>query len=255
MRPHVHAVDVELAAGHVVEARDEVDERGLAAAGAADDGRRHARLDHQRDAAQDRVLGARVAELDVAEGERAAAGRRRRGDLGVVDRGLGPEDLLDPAGGHHGPRDHDEHEHGHHHREQDLHDVLQERDEVADRHLAAVDPDRAEPQDRDARQVEHRREQRDHDREHPVDLQGGRGQVAVGDVEALLLVARPDERPDDADAAEGLAGDLVDPVDLDLHRLEQGQRPVHQRADDDGHDRQDDDQDRPTAARPDGGPG
>ena len=111
----------------------------LAAAGAADDRRRLARLDPERDVAQDRVLGARVAELDVAEVERALAGRRRRGDGRVVDRRIGPEDLLDPAGRDDRARDQDEHEDGHHHREQDLHDVLQEGDQVADRHLAAVD--------------------------------------------------------------------------------------------------------------------
>ena len=230
-------------AGHVVEARDEVDERGLAAARAADDGRRLARLDDERDVAQDRVLGARVAELDVAELE-AADGRRGRERLvRVLDRGLRPEDLLDPPRRDDGPRDHHEHEDGHHHREQDLHDVLQERDQVADRHLAAVDPDAAEPQDRDRRQVEDRHQQRDHHREHPVDPERGRGQVAVRDVEALLLVLRADERADDADAAERLAGDLVDAVDLDLHRLEERQRPGHERADDEGHDRQDHDQD------------
>ena len=43
----------------------------------------------------------------------------------------------------------------------------------------------------------------------------------LADVEPLLLVPRPDERADDADAGQRLAHDLVDPVDLDLHRPEQ----------------------------------
>ena len=46
----------------------------------------------------------------------------------------------------------------------------------------------------------------------------------VRDLEPLLLVPGPHERADDPDAAERLAGDLVDPVDLDLDRLEQRQR-------------------------------
>ncbi len=151
-------------------------------------------------------------------------------------------------------RDQDEHEHGHHHREQDLHDVLQERDEVADRHLAAVDPDRAEPQDRDRRQVEDGHQQRDHQREQPVDPQRRRGQVVVRDLEALLLVASPHEGPDDPDAAERLARDLVDPVDLDLHGLEQRQGAGHQQADDQRHEPAGRRSGSPTAGRPGGGP-
>ena len=102
----------------------------------------------------------------------------------------------------------------------------------------------AEPQDRDRREVEDGHQQRDHQREQPVDLERRRGEVAVGDVEALLLVRRPDEGPDDANAAQGLAGDLVDAVDLDLDELEQRQGARHQQPDDEGHDRQDHDQDR-----------
>ena len=51
-------------------------------------------------------------------------------------------------------------------------------------------------------------------------------QVAVGDVEALLLVPGPHEGADDADAGERLAHDLVDPVELDLDGPEQRDRPA-----------------------------
>ena len=84
---------------------------------------------------------------------------------------------------------------------------------------------------------------REHQGEQALDSQRGRRQVAVGDVEPLLLVAGADEGADDPDPAERLAGDLVDPVDLDLHRLEQRQRAGHQEPDDEGHERQDDDED------------
>ena len=50
----------------------------------------------ERDAAQDRLLGARVAELDVAELDDAAVaavGGGTTGDVRIVDRGLGLEDL------------------------------------------------------------------------------------------------------------------------------------------------------------------
>ena len=83
--------------GHVVEARDEVDQRRLAAAGAADDRRRLAGLAPERDVAQDRVLGARVAELDVAELDDATLAGPSVGhgpaSSGSSDRRLGLEDL------------------------------------------------------------------------------------------------------------------------------------------------------------------
>ena len=52
----------------------------------------------KRDVAQDRVLGARVAELDVAEVEGARpGGGGASGCSGSSIDGLRPEDLLDPA--------------------------------------------------------------------------------------------------------------------------------------------------------------
>ena len=66
---------------------------------------------------------------------------------------------------------------------------------------------------------------RDRHREEPVDPQAGVEQVLVGDVEALLLVLGAHEGPDDAHAGQGLAHDLVDPVELDLHRPEERDRP------------------------------
>ena len=52
------------------------------------------------------------------------------------------------------------------------------------------------------------------------------------------------ERPDDADARERLAHDLVDAVDLDLHRLEQRHRAHEHEADEHRHEREDDDEQR-----------
>ena len=65
---------------------------------------------------------------------------------------------------------------------------------------------------------------RDHEREQPGDLELRVRQVDVGLVEAALLVVAAHERADHADARELLAHDLVHPVDLDLHRLEERQR-------------------------------
>ncbi len=63
----VDAVDRHRSPGHVVEARDQVDQGRLAAAGAAHDRGRLARTGREGDRPQDRVLGTRVAELDVPE--------------------------------------------------------------------------------------------------------------------------------------------------------------------------------------------
>src|SRR5439155_19022077 len=68
----VDAIEQDGAGGHVVEARDEIHERGLAAARRADDRDRLARLGRERHVAEDRVLGARIAELDGLEFDAAA---------------------------------------------------------------------------------------------------------------------------------------------------------------------------------------
>ncbi len=73
----VHAVDEHRAAGRVEQPGDQVEQRRLAAAGAADDRGRLARPGGQVDAAQHRLLGARVAELDAAQLEQAVHGRQR----------------------------------------------------------------------------------------------------------------------------------------------------------------------------------
>ena len=71
---HVDAADEHPAVGGVEEAGDEVDQGGLARAGAADDGRRRAGRDREVDVAEHGVLGAGVVEADVVQLEVAAAG-------------------------------------------------------------------------------------------------------------------------------------------------------------------------------------
>src|SRR5699024_2869811 len=69
------AVQQHLAAGRVVQARDEVDQGGLARAGRADDRRGPPGLGGEGDAVENGRLGAGVGEGDVAELDaRAAAG-------------------------------------------------------------------------------------------------------------------------------------------------------------------------------------
>ena len=67
----VAAVEQDAAAGGVVEAGDEVAERGLAAAAGADEGDRFAGLDVERDVFERERAGAGVAERDAVERDAA----------------------------------------------------------------------------------------------------------------------------------------------------------------------------------------
>ncbi|GJC95043.1 hypothetical protein ColKHC_03869 [Colletotrichum higginsianum] len=95
------AVDEDGAGEGVVEALEEGDGGGLAAAGGADEGDVLARADDEVEAAQDGLLGAgRVAEVDVAELEGAVDGVEAGALLGPgVDGGLAVEQHLELVGG------------------------------------------------------------------------------------------------------------------------------------------------------------
>ena len=67
---NVDPADEHRALGAVEQPQDQVDERRLARAGAADDGRGLAGRGRERDAGEHRVLGAGIVEADVAELER-----------------------------------------------------------------------------------------------------------------------------------------------------------------------------------------
>ena len=83
----------------------------------------------------------------------------------------------------------------------------------------------------------------------------GLEQVQVDLVEALLLVLGAHEGADDPDARQRLAHDLVDAVELALHRLEQRDGAAHDEADDQDHERQDDEQQQGQRGHPRGRPG
>ena len=223
--------------------------------GAADDRRRLARGGAERQLAQDGILGAGVAELHVPELDDAAlAGIGRADGLDrVMDRRLGLEHLVDAPGGDRTARDQDEHEDRGQDGEHDLQQVLQECGERADLHRPVGDALGPEPHDRDRREVEDRRHDRDRHGEQTADLERRVEQVGAGRLEPRLLVRRPHEGADHPDAGEGLAHDLVDPVDLRLHRPEHRDGAAHHDADDERHQRQDhDEQRRQGRIRPDG---
>ena len=173
-RSDIDAIDEHGALGRVVQARDQVHDGGLAAAGASDDGRGLAGPRLERDGVQHRVLGAGIAEADIAELDQSGPLDDREGDrFGRIGDGrLRLEDLLDPAGGHGGPRHQDEHEHRGQDREQDLHQVLEEGGQAADRQGPGIDPHRPEPDHRDRREVEDRGHRRDRHREEAVHPEG-----------------------------------------------------------------------------------
>ncbi len=177
-RADVDAVDEDRARGHVEKPRHQRHQRGLARSGRPHDRRRLARRRQEGDASQHRLLGPRVAELHVAELDRPAAGGGL-GGVGVGHRGDDVQDRADALGRCRGPRHHDEHHRRHHHRHQDLDDVREEGREVADRHLAGVDPLAAEPDHRDAGQVHDEHQAGHHQGEQPVDGQRGRREVGV----------------------------------------------------------------------------
>ena len=118
----VDAVDEHRAAGRVVEARDQVDERRLAAAGGADDGRRLARArpsNESRAGPAPRRPGSGTRRRGTRPAPRAAVGRDRasagRGSVGSVSSTSWIRPAETGRAGHE-----DEHEHGRQDREQDL---------------------------------------------------------------------------------------------------------------------------------------
>ncbi len=135
--PDVHAVHEDAPGVHVVEARDEVHEGGLARARAADDRRHLPGLALKEMSADGRLLRAGVAEGDVAELDVARAPPPpSAASAASLMLGLDGQHLVDPARGGRGPGQHDEEEGHHEQGEEDLHGVLEERHEAADLHLA-----------------------------------------------------------------------------------------------------------------------
>ena len=161
---HVDAVDEHRPGGGVEQARDQVDDRRLAGAGAADDRCRLARCDSERHIGEYRMSRARIGERDVTELDRAALGRRRHGRFRRSHRGLGVEHLDDPFRGDGGAGDHRHHECQHHDRHQDLDQVRQVSDQRSDLEFAAVDATGADPQHRNAREVDDQSHGREHQR-------------------------------------------------------------------------------------------
>ena len=141
------------------------------------------------------------------------------------DARLRVQHLADPVRGDGGARDHHRHERGHHDGHQDLHQVAQERDQGAHLHRAVLDPERAEPDHRHGRDIQHQHHHGEGERHQPAGTQRGVRDVVVRLAEAGGLDVLPDERAHHADAGELLAEDPVHGVDPLLHLPEQRHHP------------------------------
>ena len=184
---HIEAVDEHGAARYVEHARDEAQKRRLARARAADHRRGLARLEGEGQTVQHRLLAPGIAEDDVAELDDPVQHRRPLRHRRVDDGGLGAEHLFDPLRAGDGPGPEDDHHHGDHHGNEDLHDVAEKSGQVADRHAPVRDEVPAEPDHGDAREVHQAEDGRQRQGEHAVDAKAGIGQRGVGVGEALAL--------------------------------------------------------------------
>ena len=237
---HVHAVHQHFALGGVVEAGGKADQRGLAAAGGADEGHRLALFDLEIDVLQHVLARRGVAEGDVAELHRALL-------VGIGAAALGQAVLrvqhgVDALGGHLGRRhehdDHDQHHDGH----DDVSGIGAEHHHIAEGgqpqsgvgggHM--VHDGRAHPVD-DQRQGVHGQVHRRHQEgEGALVEQLGAHQLLVALAELLVLVVLGVVGAHDADAVQVLPGHQVDVVGEFLHPA----HPGHHHADDDHHHHQ-----------------
>ena len=214
---HVDAADHHAPGGHVVQARDELDERRLPRAGAAHDAQGRARGDRQVDPAQGVGLGLPgVAEGDALEAD-LAVGHLGQPVGGGGQDGTVDDDLGDAVGGLRRHGDHDEDEGEHHHRGEDLHAVGHQRGELSSRQLrgAAVhDHPGAQVVDEHERRVD----EEDHDRTVEREDLLGAGEVPAhllgGGPELRLLMVLRDEGLHDPDRGEVLLHGIVQGVVL-----------------------------------------
>ena len=93
--------------------------------------------------------------------------------------------------------------------------------------VPCVDPVAADPDDRDAGEVQHHDQRRHQERDQAVHGDRRVGQIEIRLVEPLALVRAAIEGANDADAAQPFAEHQVEAIDLRLHRLRQRNRAAH----------------------------
>ncbi len=224
---NVDAVDAYRTGRHVVHPADQRYERGFAGTRGADDRRRRTRLGRQRNILEHWALGAGVAERRCLQPDLASNRLRPDRLRGAGDLRLGGQHLGDPFSAHARTRNDHEDERRQQHRHQDLHEVGQERDQGADLHLPGVDPQAAEPDQRDAGDVDDQRGHRQHQRLPAARFHHGVRECLVDGRESVALERFTGERPDHPDTGELFAHDPVDVVDQPLHAPEDRQQVRH----------------------------
>jgi hypothetical protein len=241
---HVNTIHQHAPLIDVVEPRNQPRERRLARARAADDRGDLAGMRHKRHTGECGLLGARILKGYVLELDVTALGGELglHGPRGIDDLGRHVEHFVDPCRRRRRAWQHHEHGGDHEHREENLHGVLKRRNHRAHLHRAGVDPVAAEPDDRDAREVQHHDERGQEERDQTVQRNRRVRQIKIRLIESLALMHTAIERADHADAAQPLAEHKVQTVDLCLHRLRQGNRAAHDESEDERHHRHDSDE-------------
>ncbi len=207
---HVGAADPHRAAGHVVEARQQQGDGGLAGAGGADDGHGLAGPHPQAEVVEHRVLAVvaegHVVELDVGVGVLGQfAGVGRLGDLR-----LGVDQLVDPLDAGAGLLADGEHGGQHPDRAGELGEVGGEGDEGAQRDLALGRHPAAEREHRDLAERRDRLQGRVVAGVEPHGAQPGGEQQAADPAQLVLLLrllAEALDHPDAGDRAVDHPGD------------------------------------------------
>ena len=151
---YIRPVDEHFAAGRVVKTRNKLQQRTLAGTGRSRHSHRHARRNAERDAVEHVGLAATVPERNVAELDGTAANDCRSARR-VLQRRLRTKHLQHTVG--RGRRTGDVHDyHGEHHqRHQYLHEVVHQRNELADLQSSGRHPLSPHPEHHNHRKVQH----------------------------------------------------------------------------------------------------
>ena len=227
-----HAVQRNAALCGIVQTRDQIHQRGLAAAGAADDGCGLARFCGKTQIRQGILFGVRIAEMDMVECQNALAGVQVLRCLAFLDGSLCLQYLVNSSGSYRCTGQHDRHHGQHEERHDDHHSIGDKRRHRTDLHGAAVHTVCADPDDQNGQTVHNQHHHRHHKGHDTVDKQVGSGQIPVCLVETLFLGLFPSECTNDRQTGQNLTGDQVHLIHQHLHQLELGHCNGHQHADD-----------------------
>ena len=238
--PDVHAVYVDVAHGGVVDAGDQLEDGGLAAAGPADDGGHLAGAALEADVLQHRLVRPGVGKGDMVKNHAGPFGASAGAAAAAVDRAFGVQHLSDAlcTGVRHGEEhdDHGQQDNG----GQNHADILAVGHQGAYVHLAGGHIPGTHPHDGGGGHPEDDLDDWHQQSRHPPREDGGGGQFAVGLGKALHLPVLPVEGADYPHPFQRLEEKLVQPVDLaaQRHRVAGHQQDDDPRAQNEGGDSQ-----------------